>query len=87
MIPYEVVGFGAVVLIMPRAGFVVAAVGAVLALWAAYFVFGALVAIARQIPTAIGYSDLAANTTKKVAVKTATAAQTAAVTANPKIAV
>jgi hypothetical protein len=84
MIPFEVVGFGTFLAVAPIINGFWAIIAAFVAMYATYSVFKALRAVVRQVPTALGFSDLAAHTTKKVAAKTKTAAQTAVAT--PKIA-
>ncbi len=84
MIPFEVVGFGTVLALAPKIGFIGAIVAAAALTYATYSVFRAVRAVARQVPTALGYGDVAAHATKKAAAKTAAVSQVAKTTSKPK---
>lgn len=87
LIPLEVVGFGAVLALMPKVGFFVAVMAAGVLVYATYSVFRAIRAVLRQAPTALGYGDVAARSARKAAIKTKTTAQTATSVAKPKVAI
>ena len=78
MIPFEVVGFGTFLLLAPISNVFWATIAAFVGMYATYSVFKAFRALVRLVPTALGYGDLATNTTKK-------AAQSVTVAAKPKI--
>ena len=69
MVPYEVISFGIILALTPFVGFIVAIINALIAIAVYHYVVKSFFSLARAIPTALGYSDLATNKTKKAAAK------------------
>lgn len=70
MVPYEVIGFGAALILWPVTGFVIAVLFALGALYITNRLLLVIRSVKKQLPTALGYSNLAISTTKQAAANT-----------------